>query len=58
MSIIAPQFKLSEFIKSILDNIFWILLIVTLIGLPAIQFILFYIEMPVINGELLTPFWH
>ncbi len=56
MSIIAPQFKLSEFIKSILDNIFWILLIVTLIGLPAIQFILFYIEMPVINGELLTPF--
>ncbi|NIM25997.1 MAG: NADH-quinone oxidoreductase subunit NuoH [Nitrososphaeria archaeon] len=56
MSIIAPKFKLSEFIKSILDNIFWILLILTLIGLPAIQFILFYIEMPVINGELLTPF--
>ena len=56
MSVIAPNFKLSEFIKSILDNAFWILLIVTLIGLPAIQFILFYIEMPVIHGELLTPF--
>ena len=56
MSVIAPNFKLSEFIKSILDNVFWILLIVTLIGLPAIQFILFYIEMPVIHGELLTPF--
>ncbi|MBA4452864.1 MAG: NADH-quinone oxidoreductase subunit NuoH [Nitrosopumilaceae archaeon] len=56
MSVIAPNFKLSEFVKSILDNIFWILLILTLIGLPAIQFILFYIEMPVINGELLTPF--
>lgn len=56
MSVIAPNFKFSEFVKSILDNIFWILLIVTLIGLPAIQFILFYIEMPVINGELLTPF--
>ena len=56
MSVIAPNFKLSEFIKSILDNIFWILLILTLIGLPAIQFILFYIEMPVIHGELLTPF--
>ncbi len=56
MSVIAPNFKFSEFIKSILDNIFWILLILTLIGLPAIQFILFYIEMPVIDGELLTPF--
>ena len=56
MSVIAPNFKLSEFIKSILDNVFWILLIVALIGLPAVQFILFYIEMPVINGELLTPF--
>ncbi|MFZ8908727.1 MAG: NADH-quinone oxidoreductase subunit NuoH [Nitrosopumilaceae archaeon] len=56
MSVIAPNFKLSEFIKSLLDNAFWILLIVTLIGLPAIMFILFYIEMPVIDGELLTPF--
>ncbi|MDX1441460.1 MAG: NADH-quinone oxidoreductase subunit NuoH [Nitrosopumilaceae archaeon] len=56
MSIIAPQFKLSEFIKSILDNLFWFLLLFTLIGIPAVMFILFYIEMPVINGELLTPF--
>ncbi|MEK6979928.1 MAG: NADH-quinone oxidoreductase subunit NuoH [Thermoproteota archaeon] len=56
MSVIAPNFKFSEFVKSILDNAFWILLIFVLIGLPAIQVILFYIEMPVINGELLTPF--
>ena len=56
MSVIAPNFKLSEFIKSILDNLFWFLLIFTLIGIPAVMFILFYIEMPVINGELLTPF--
>ena len=56
MSVIAPNFKLSEFIKSILDNVFWFLLIFTLIGIPAVMFILFYIEMPVINGELLTPF--
>ena len=56
MSALAPKFKLSEFIKSLLDNIFWIVLIVSLIGLPAIQVLLFYIEMPVINGELLTPF--
>ncbi|MDH3677226.1 MAG: NADH-quinone oxidoreductase subunit NuoH [Nitrosopumilus sp.] len=56
MSVIAPNFKLSEFIKSILDNLFWILLIMALIGFPAIQLVLFFIEMPVINGELLTPF--
>ena len=56
MSVIAPKFKLSEFIKSLLDNIFWIILILVLIGLPAIFMILFVIEMPVIDGELLTPF--
>ena len=56
MSVIAPNFKLSEFIKSILDVAFWALLIITLIGLPFAFIVLFYIEMPVINGELLTPF--
>ncbi|MDH5431335.1 MAG: NADH-quinone oxidoreductase subunit NuoH [Nitrosopumilus sp.] len=56
MSVIAPNFKLSEFIKSLLDNVFWIIFIVVLIGLPAIMMVLFVIEMPVIDGELLTPF--
>ena len=56
MSAIAPNFKLSAFIASLLDNIFWIILLVVLIGLPAIFMILFVIEMPVIDGELLTPF--
>jgi NADH-quinone oxidoreductase subunit H len=56
MSVIAPNFKLSEFIKSILDVGFWTLLIFVLIGLPAVFMILFVIEMPVINGEILTPF--
>ncbi|RMW39132.1 MAG: NADH-quinone oxidoreductase subunit NuoH [Nitrosopumilus sp.] len=56
MSALAPKFKLSEFIKSLLDNAFWMVLLVSLIGLPIIQIILFYIEMPVIDGELLTPF--
>jgi NADH-quinone oxidoreductase subunit H len=56
MSVIAPKFKLSEFIKSLLDNAFWAVLILSLIGIPAVMMILFFIEMPVINGELLTPF--
>ena len=56
MSVIAPKFKLSEFIRSLTDNIFWTIMLVTLVGIPLIQIILFYIEMPVIDGELLTPF--
>jgi NADH-quinone oxidoreductase subunit H len=56
MSVIAPNFKLSEFIKSLLDNAFWGLLLLVLVGVPAVFMILFFIEMPVINGELLTPF--
>ena len=56
MSVIAPNFKLSEFIKSLLDNVFWIVLLASLIGIPAIQVVLFFVEMPVINGEILTPF--
>lgn len=56
MSVIAPKFRLSEFLRVILDNLFWIVLLFSLIGIPAAQVILFYIEMPVIDGELLTPF--
>ena len=56
MSVIAPKFKLSGFIKSLLDTIFWILLLLVLIGIPAIFMILFVIPLPVIDGELLTPF--
>ena len=56
MSVIAPNFKLSEFIKSLLDNVFWIVLLASLIGIPAIQIVLFFVEMPVIHGEILTPF--
>ena len=56
MSVIAPNFKLSEFIKSLLDNLFWFLLLLNLVGLPLIMMVLFYIEMPVIDGEILTPF--
>ena len=56
MSVIAPKFKLSQFIISILGDAFWALLLMVLVGLPAIMMVLFVIEMPVIDGELLTPF--
>ena len=56
MSVIAPNFKLSKFIVSILGDVFWILLLIVLVGIPAIFIILFFIPLPVINGDLLTPF--
>ena len=56
MSVIAPKFRLSYFIKALTDNIFWIIVILTLTGIPLIQIILFYVDMPIIDGELLTPF--
>ncbi len=56
MSVIAPKFRLGYFLKGIFDNAFWILTIVTLAGIPLIQIVLFYMDLPVIEGELLTAF--
>jgi len=56
MSVIAPKFRLGYFLKAILDNAFWILTLVTLAGIPAIQIGLFFAPLPVIDGELLTAF--
>lgn len=56
MSVIAPKFRFSYFLKSILDNVFWVVILVTLIGLPFIQVVLFYLELPVIGGKLLDPY--
>ncbi len=56
MSIIAPRFSLGYFLKSILDNLFWVILVVSLIGIPAIQVALIYMELPVVGGELVSPF--
>jgi len=56
MSVIAPKFRLGYLLKGVLNDVFWIIVLVTLIGLPAIMIALFYIDMPVLEGELLTPF--
>ena len=56
MSVIAPKFRLGYFLKAIFDNAFWILTLVTLAGIPAIQIALFFIPLPVIDGQLLTAF--
>jgi len=56
MSVIAPKFRLGYLIKGITDNIFWIIVLLTLIGIPAIQIVLIYIDFPVIDGEIWNPF--
>ena len=56
MSVIAPKFRLGYFIKSLTDNIFWIIVLLTLIGIPLIMIALILIDLPIIDGELVTPF--
>ncbi len=56
MSVIAPKFRLGYFLKAIFDNLFWIITLVTLAGIPAIQIALFFIPLPIIDGQLLTAF--
>ncbi|HXG13963.1 MAG TPA: NADH-quinone oxidoreductase subunit NuoH [Candidatus Nitrosotenuis sp.] len=56
MSTIAPKFRLSYFIKSILDNTFWAIVLLTLVGIPLVQILLFYLELPVLGGKLLNPY--
>ena len=56
MSVIAPKFRLGYLLKGVLNDVFWIIVLITLIGLPVIMIVLFYIDMPVLEGELLTPF--
>jgi NADH-quinone oxidoreductase subunit H len=49
-----PQnFRFGEFTGSLIWLIFWILVIVALVGLPLIFIILFYVPLPQINGGTL-----
>ena len=53
----APKdFRFGNFVGSLIQLIFWILIIVTLVGLPLIFIILFYVPLPPVNGEVLTPY--
>ncbi|HZC20088.1 MAG TPA: complex I subunit 1 family protein [Nitrososphaeraceae archaeon] len=53
----APQgFRFGNFVASLVWIILWIVIIVSLIGLPIIFVILFYVPLPPVNGEVLTPY--
>jgi NADH-quinone oxidoreductase subunit H len=50
------EFRFGNFIASIIWLVFWVLLIVTLVALPLIFIVLFYVPLPLANGEVLTPY--
>jgi NADH-quinone oxidoreductase subunit H len=53
----APQgFRFGNFVGSLIWLILWIVIIVSLIALPVIFVILFYVPLPPVNGEVLTPY--
>ena len=53
----APRdFRFGNFIGSLVWLIFWVITIVSLVGLPLIFIVLFYVPLPYSNGEVLTPY--
>lgn len=50
------EYRFGNFVASLIWLIFWVLLIVTLVVLPLIFVILFYLPLPLANGEVLTPY--
>jgi NADH-quinone oxidoreductase subunit H len=56
MASYPKEFRFGGFVVSLIWLIFWILVIVALVGLPLIFIILFYVPLPEVDGEVLTPY--
>lgn len=52
----AAQFNFTDFVKSLLWLAFWVLMIFTLIILPLIFIVLFFVPPPEIEGIKITPY--
>jgi len=52
----VTQFSFADFVKSFLWIVFWILVIFTLVLLPIIFIVLFYVPPPEIEGIEITPY--
>jgi NADH-quinone oxidoreductase subunit H len=50
------EYRFGNFVASLIWLVFWILLIITLVVLPLIFIILFYVPLPLANGDVLTPY--
>jgi NADH-quinone oxidoreductase subunit H len=56
MATYPQEYRFGNFVASIIRLILWIIIIVSLVGLPIIFVILFYVPLPPVNGEVLTPY--
>jgi NADH-quinone oxidoreductase subunit H len=56
MGSITPDFRFGNFAGSIVQLVLVILALVTVLILPIIFFILFFVPLPVVNGQVLTPY--
>jgi NADH-quinone oxidoreductase subunit H len=56
MATAPKEFRFGNFVGSLVWLIFWIIVIVSLVGLPLIFIILFYVPLPYSDGEVLTPY--
>ena len=56
MATYPKDFRFGNFVGSLVWLIFWIIVIVSLVGLPLIFILLFYIPLPYSNGEVITPY--
>src|SRR4029078_3646090 len=56
MASLTPDFRFGNFVASIIWVLFVVLALVTVLFLPIIFFTLFYIPLPVVDGQVLTPY--
>lgn len=56
MGSLTPDFRFGNFVGSIVWLVFVVLALVTLLILPIIFFVLFYVPLPEVDGEVLTPY--
>ena len=56
MGSITPDFRFGNLVGSIIQLVLVILAIVTVLILPMIFFTLFFVPLPVVNGQVLTPY--
>ena len=56
MGSLTPDFRFGNFVGSVVWLVFIVLALVTLLILPIIFFTLFYVPLPVVDGQVLTPY--
>jgi NADH-quinone oxidoreductase subunit H len=56
MGSLTPDFRFWNFVGSVVWLVFIVLALVTLLILPIIFFTLFYVPLPVVDGQVLTPY--